>query len=352
MNIHIDTNELLSYIEGCFNAENSPEGMSNSQEPIPSTFSPPLPDETFLVQVLVTHINKSVENFSLGLRESIANIKDNFISHVISRPFSDWDYKYVTDSFKNYFDIDDYQSPEEKRDLFKIEVVLKSTIILYLSMDIGISFEIYESVEALQAVYSEFIRLDLEELEYLLKFGNFMRIALRVIEPRFNKRLLLYICALLEGADREYITGGGETVLTKRRVLIYEIESGVQPIPRKRRNSKKQRKNALKEISSDRSIELVEKDSKISDHKVDNEVNRTTKQYITCDCGIQLQKKNLNGHLKTKRHISIVEEMKYNNSNSDKDLFDERVTKRMKLFDPFERIDLQNSNQELFPSLL
>ena len=62
-----------------------------------------------------------------------------------------------------------------------------------------------------------------EELEILLKFRNFLAIATpRVIKPNGNLEHLLDLCTFMtEGKSRKYITGGGATIPTRRRVLIY-----------------------------------------------------------------------------------------------------------------------------------
>ena len=62
----------------------------------------------------------------------------------------------------------------------------------------------------------------------LLEFNNYLRIALTILPANNHKGLLLDICGRLEGlSPTKYITGGGMSVRTERRVTIYEVEGRV-----------------------------------------------------------------------------------------------------------------------------
>jgi hypothetical protein len=49
-----------------------------------------------------------------------------------------------------------------------------------------------------------------------------------VIPPEGNKNILLKVVAKLEGAGQSYITGGDPRPATRRRIKIYEKESGIK----------------------------------------------------------------------------------------------------------------------------
>jgi hypothetical protein len=71
------------------------------------------------------------------------------------------------------------------------------------------------------------VREDHQELQYLLNYRNYLRIALQIIPARLNKQLLLKVASRLEGSKNEYITGGGQKIAVTRRVDIYEKEGNV-----------------------------------------------------------------------------------------------------------------------------
>lgn len=86
------------------------------------------------------------------------------------------------------------------------------------------------------SLYPEFGTLDCSELSLLLSFRNVMKLAQQVIPPKHHKNQLLDIVTrITEGYRRRYVTGGGQTAATNRRVLIYQREGDVivsQRIPK------------------------------------------------------------------------------------------------------------------------
>lgn len=76
------------------------------------------------------------------------------------------------------------------------------------------------------------INVETEEQIYLLNFRNYMIIALMLLPPEENKKLLLDVCSRLEGRDTyiERHTGGGQTNDVRRRMQIYYLENNL-PIP-------------------------------------------------------------------------------------------------------------------------
>ena len=79
--------------------------------------------------------------------------------------------------------------------------------------------------------YPEFREQISDEIGKLLAFRNCMVMAQHIITAKFNKiRLLDIVTRISEGKDQKYVTGGGQTPATNRRVLIYEREGSITPI--------------------------------------------------------------------------------------------------------------------------
>jgi hypothetical protein len=90
-----------------------------------------------------------------------------------------------------------------------------------------------KSKEEMLLKYPEFSGMSEGELRVLISFRNVMVVAMQAICPRYNKnRLLTLVTRIVEGRTKKYITGSGQTDSTSHRVLIYQRESGVNPVPR------------------------------------------------------------------------------------------------------------------------
>lgn len=83
--------------------------------------------------------------------------------------------------------------------------------------------------------YPEFDDVSPVELKLLLQFRNMMMISLLLIDPKNHKGELMTLVGKLCGTV--YVTGGGQTPATDRRVKIYERETGIIPrkLPTRRR---------------------------------------------------------------------------------------------------------------------
>lgn len=83
--------------------------------------------------------------------------------------------------------------------------------------------------------YPEFEDVSPVELKLLLQFRNMMMISLLLIDPKNHKGELMTLVGKLCGTV--YVTGGGQTPATDRRVKIYERETGIIPrkLPTRRR---------------------------------------------------------------------------------------------------------------------
>lgn len=173
-------------------------------------------------------------------------------------------------------------SEVDKCRLDQIEVALKSSIVHYLSL---LSKETSYTCSNLLEAYPSFDSVESQkELEALCLFRNNMKIALTIIPPKQNKRLLLDICTLLEGQGKCYITGGAQVPATARRVKIYEQESNLKP------QSRAPRKPVL--LGANRSI--------VSDKLV------KSSHCVACKCGAAIRVSNMWRHLKTAKHIMAL----------------------------------------------
>eukprot|EP01038_Epipyxis_sp_PR26KG_P008210 gene8210-11110_t len=95
----------------------------------------------------------------------------------------------------------------------------------------------YYDIKEFAELLSSNTEADREEMKYLLNFRNALKLALNVIPARLNKQVLLKIAAKLEGSSHEYVTGGGQTVATTRRVIIYEKEGRITAKKRPKQSS-------------------------------------------------------------------------------------------------------------------
>ena len=148
---------------------------------------------------------------------------------------------FMQNFFRRYYNSRNFQTPEERRLYFKLEVVMKSAVVYYLlqkNATASHTIKLYEPEEMVDVYPQIHIRNDdSNEIIYLTNFCNAMRIAVRMIPPKSKKQLLISICARLEGSGRSYLAGGVQNKHTKNRMHIFEQESGVQPMKRAKRRS-------------------------------------------------------------------------------------------------------------------
>ena len=146
------------------------------------------------------------------------------------------DANFMQNFLKDYIDAKNYRTKEEKEFYFQVETLMKASVVYYLlqkNTTILNPVRLYGPSELAQAYpFFQLERCEKKEVTYLMNFCNAMRVAVRIIPPKLKKKLLMAICAKLEGSNKQYITGGCPNPCTERRVAIYEQESGVKPIPR------------------------------------------------------------------------------------------------------------------------
>eukprot|EP01033_Poteriospumella_lacustris_P005466 gene5466-3896_t len=130
---------------------------------------------------------------------------------------------------ERYYDVAEFNKTEQgKLMLTQIHIAVRACYVLIMTYHESKQDLMWRDVQQLLAAYPELHGQDDEELRYLLQFRNMLRLALEIVPPRLNKKLLINIAARLEGSGREYITGGGQKPCVTRRVLIYEREGNVQ----------------------------------------------------------------------------------------------------------------------------
>jgi len=133
---------------------------------------------------------------------------------------------------ERYFDRKLFTSTEQKLVWAQIRVIFKACYILILSFQDYPRSLMLPDVASLLRCYPEFHDEGSQELDWLLRFRNMLRIALLVIPAENHKSCLIKIAARLEGSQKEYITGGGSKPAVQRREIIFERESGVTPVKR------------------------------------------------------------------------------------------------------------------------
>jgi hypothetical protein len=69
--------------------------------------------------------------------------------------------------------------------------------------------------------------IDLDEMNYLKNFVNFLKILKFMIPIKANKHFILLVLEKLEGSGKHYITGGGARSCCSRRILIMESEGNL-----------------------------------------------------------------------------------------------------------------------------
>lgn len=149
-----------------------------------------------------------------------------------------------------YFQKDIFNTPERKLILSQILIVFK-TCYVYMISKLPSSLALrWETDAQLLAAYPEFAVQAEYERSLLLEFRNILRIGLQIIPAPKNKNVLIKVAERLEGADRRYVTGGGQKPAVSRRVAIYLQEGGGETKPSNRGNVNKE-KRSLSEVSED-----------------------------------------------------------------------------------------------------
>lgn len=169
----------------------------------------------------------------------------------------DIDFQITKSIAEKYLNVHSFQTKEQKDILEKIRIILTATAVYLCSLSNPSHISRLDSIEALVEEYPQFLNeldptnpLDEQELRYLLKFRNYMVIAIKLVQAKGNKLFLLRVVERLEGSNNEYITGTGQKPTVSRRVEIFHRESEVTIV--KKLGKRKNREN----------MDSVEKESK------------------------------------------------------------------------------------------
>lgn len=138
-------------------------------------------------------------------------------------------------------------------------LIFEAAYVMTLFMMPSSHQNIISSIDKFMEKYPSFVRVDRKEQMTLLKYRNMMATAILVLPPKSKKAHLLdLVTRIVEGNDVRYITGSGETASTRRRVIIYETEGNITPLPRPpRRSPNESNRNRLKnEVSVTRQSTL------------------------------------------------------------------------------------------------
>lgn len=133
------------------------------------------------------------------------------------------------DTLKRIYSVDSFQRKELRPFWERMRHIMTACKLFLLADTRAARVYQMHHVTELFELYPEFVALietgDSVELEYLLRFRNFMKLGCVVVVGK-PKIFLLRVVERLEGADNQYITGKGQTDATDRRVLIFARESG------------------------------------------------------------------------------------------------------------------------------
>jgi hypothetical protein len=212
--------------------------------------------------------------------------------------------KYVKNS-------DQYETKEQKKILDSAKTMLTTTAVYLYSLQSFTQHYFYRSIDDLILSYPQFRdlwalscstssssssskRIDeqlsreavLQELGYLLKFRNYMIVALMLIPAKGNKTFLLRIIERLEGSGNEYILGSGQKTAVTRRCDIYHQESKIEV---QTKIGKKQREK-LEEKSSGNVEESKTSNLLMDAYLKQLDKENTNGQNLTLSKGIPLQR--------------------------------------------------------------
>jgi hypothetical protein len=225
------------------------------------------------VELAIEHIEALYpDHFTALFRQYLRAIIINYLSYQ-----GDINMASLKELMKSYPDIINFKSSmiSGKEFLFLVEVFVKAAVVYYLSLREIKIFEMIHTPEELMEDYPSFSAavLSADELQYLIRYCNMMKLAVEVIPAKGNKRLMMTICSLLEGSGKVYTTGSTQSSSTSRRVLIYEQESGLQPTRR----------------TTPRHV-----------------LSRRAEDFFSCPCGAVILLRTVQSHQKSKRHVAYL----------------------------------------------
>lgn len=162
---------------------------------------------------------------------------------------------------QRYYDVKEYKDPDPFKNkdlkwrLDMLQLIFKCGLILLAANDPNYfddhDIDLLKDVNAMLVAHPFLLdelklneHKDQKELNYLLVFLNYIRIAMPIIPAASNKHLLLKIVERLEGSNNHYVCGGGMKPAVRRRIRLIESEGNS---PAVKRLNRKKNKRTLKE---------------------------------------------------------------------------------------------------------
>jgi hypothetical protein len=213
---------------------------------------------------------------------------------LVKRAFSDFRYfdelvteplrKFIDDSTKfdidfqitksiaeRYLNIHSFVTKDQKEVLEKIRVILTAAAVYLCYLSCPSHVKIISTIDELFEDYPSFAEqlnvndpIDKKELDYLVKFRNFMVIGITLVQAKGNKLFLLRVVERLEGSNNEYITGTGQKPTVNRRVAIFHQESEVTIVKKAGK-----RKKSPEEVEQELKVKEEKKQLKQKKQKLD-----------------------------------------------------------------------------------
>jgi hypothetical protein len=156
--------------------------------------------------------------------------------------------KDVLNSAHNYVCFRKCSTEEQKTFVGAVEFIFQIAHLLSLSKRYENTALQWMTTQELVAQYPSFENLSTVELALLLKFRNAIKVVLTVFPAYRNKATILRFAGKLEGVNKTYITGTGQSAEVDRRVAIYEKEGGV--VAARRLEARKRKVNTSNETSA------------------------------------------------------------------------------------------------------
>lgn len=129
-------------------------------------------------------------------------------------------------------------------------------------------------IEQFKAKYLEFNDLSEEEVEKLLRFRNYLSVAVQLIKPKNHRTHLLdLITRIAEGKDAHYVTGGGASKQTLRRCFIILTEGNLSINPRPPRIKRNTDEETIAESSISEEVAKMSKKAKQSKTTTEEKIN-------------------------------------------------------------------------------
>ena len=109
-------------------------------------------------------------------------------------------------------------------------ILFETAAIILLSMNKKLSndyFPKYKTIESFLNKYPHYNDLSYDEQKQYMQFANYIVVSLKFMRGQNNEKHLIPIgLRIVAGKGEEFITGGGKTDKTKRRIEILKVEGG------------------------------------------------------------------------------------------------------------------------------